>query len=155
MDDNTKKMLMAVGVGVGATGAIAGAMYFLGGREAPHVPSLSELGKFGKREFYGASAARKLTPAQSRYAAYSPQLSLSLKLEDSTIHAMRHETGKWVGDVTDDLSGKVQPFEMTDEQLGAVLYLGVGGDEVTCADAVYPVAEKAIAGWPRDVRPIP
>ena len=55
MEDNTKKMLMAAGVGVGATAAVATAMYFLGGREAPHVPSLGELGAFGKREIgFGA-----------------------------------------------------------------------------------------------------
>ena len=50
MDDNTKKALTAVGVGVGATAVIGAAMYFLGGREAPHVPSMSELGAFGKSE---------------------------------------------------------------------------------------------------------
>ena len=59
MDDNTKKMLMAAGVGVGATGAIATAMYFLGGREAPKMPSLTGIGDFAKREVgFGAVFAR-------------------------------------------------------------------------------------------------
>ena len=63
MDDSTKKTLMAVGVGVGATGVIATAMYFLGGREAPKTPSLGELGAFGKREMgFGAIARTRVIP---------------------------------------------------------------------------------------------
>jgi hypothetical protein len=50
MEDSTKKTLMAVGVGVGATGVIATAMYFLGGREAPKMPSLGDVTGFTKRE---------------------------------------------------------------------------------------------------------
>lgn len=40
VDDNTQKTLLAVGVGVAATATIATAMYFLGGREAPKMPSV-------------------------------------------------------------------------------------------------------------------
>jgi hypothetical protein len=50
MTDETKKTLMAVGVGVGATGVIATAMYFLGGRESPKMPSLGDVTWFTKRE---------------------------------------------------------------------------------------------------------
>jgi len=49
-DAPVNSTLIAVGVGVGAVAIIGTAMYFLGGREAPRVPSLDELGAFGKRE---------------------------------------------------------------------------------------------------------
>jgi len=50
-----RKALMAAGVGVGATAAIATAMYFLGGREMPHVPSLGEVTDLAKSEIgFGA-----------------------------------------------------------------------------------------------------
>jgi hypothetical protein len=39
-----------VGVGVGATAVIATAMYFLGGREMPKIPSFGEAGRLVKRE---------------------------------------------------------------------------------------------------------
>ena len=55
MTDDTKKTLTAVGVGVGATSIIATAMYFLGGREAPKLPSFGELTGAAKREIgFGA-----------------------------------------------------------------------------------------------------
>jgi hypothetical protein len=50
MTDDTKKTLTAVGVGVGATAAIATAMYFLGGREAPKLPTFGDAEKLAKRE---------------------------------------------------------------------------------------------------------
>lgn len=57
MEDSTKKALMAVGVGVGATGLVATAMYFLSGREMPKLPSLSEVGELARREvLFGASS---------------------------------------------------------------------------------------------------
>jgi len=59
MDDSTKSTLVAVGVGVGATAAIATAMYFLGGREAPKMPTLTGLGDLAKREI-GVGALRVL-----------------------------------------------------------------------------------------------
>ena len=66
MEDSTKKMLMAAGVGVGATAAIATAMYFLGGREAPHVPSLGEVTGLAKREtWFGATSLLDLTPREA------------------------------------------------------------------------------------------
>jgi hypothetical protein len=37
MEDSTKNTLTAIGVGVGAVGVIATAMYFLGGRETPKM----------------------------------------------------------------------------------------------------------------------
>ena len=56
-----KKALTAAGVGVGATALVATAMYFLGGREAPKVPSLDELSTFGKREFlFGALSSTSM-----------------------------------------------------------------------------------------------
>jgi len=51
MEDSTKNTLIAVGVGVGTVSLLGTAMYFLGGREAPKVPSLGELEALGKREF--------------------------------------------------------------------------------------------------------
>ena len=64
MDDNTKKMLMAAGVGVGATAVVATAMYFLGGREVPKVPSLAEMTGFAKRElWFGAMSQDEYTAA--------------------------------------------------------------------------------------------
>ena len=57
MEDDTKKVLTAVGVGVAATSVIATAMYFLGGREAPKLPSFGELTGAAKREIgFGAVA---------------------------------------------------------------------------------------------------
>jgi hypothetical protein len=49
-NDEPKPWYAAVGVGVAATAAIATAMYLLGGREAPKMPGLGDLGAFGKRE---------------------------------------------------------------------------------------------------------
>ena len=61
MTEDTKKTVTAVAVGVGAVGAIATAMYFLGGREMPKVPSLDELSTFGKREFlFGALSSTSM-----------------------------------------------------------------------------------------------
>jgi len=50
MEESTMKTLTAVGVGVGALGVVATAMYFLGGREAPKVPSMHDLEKVVRRE---------------------------------------------------------------------------------------------------------
>ena len=50
MNEDTKKTLMAVGVGVGATGVIATAMYFLGGREMPKLPTFGQTEKLVERE---------------------------------------------------------------------------------------------------------
>jgi len=54
----------AVAVGVGATAAVATAMYFLGGREAPKVPTLEGLGDFAKREV-GFGALNLALPPES------------------------------------------------------------------------------------------
>jgi hypothetical protein len=48
--DDQKKILTGVTVGVGATAAIATAMYFLGGREAPTLPSLDSWKSAASRE---------------------------------------------------------------------------------------------------------
>ena len=50
MTEDTKKTVTAVAVGVGAVGAIATAMYFLGGREMPKIPSLGDAERLVKRE---------------------------------------------------------------------------------------------------------
>jgi hypothetical protein len=80
MEDSTKKTLMAVGVGVGATGVIATAMYFLGGREAPKMPTMTGFGNLTKREIgFGAlveTRIRKLSdrrlPLDSSQTIHSP-----------------------------------------------------------------------------------
>jgi len=90
MDDNTKKALMAVGVGVGAVGAVATAMYYLGGREAPKVPSLDELSAFGKREFLFGAVATK----EERLQRFRNRVE-ELKSE---LRAWREETGLYEDD---------------------------------------------------------
>ena len=88
MDDNTKKMLMAAGVGVGATAAVAKAMYFLGGREAPHVPSLGEVTGLAKREIgFGAVSIDRVQ-----------ELKNSAEELRGELHAWRSETGLYEDD---------------------------------------------------------
>jgi|SRR5271166_4202784 len=67
MEDSTKKALMAVGVGVGVTAVVATAMYFLGGREAPKVPSTSELTGLAKRELLPFSYSEDVGLGAVRY----------------------------------------------------------------------------------------
>jgi len=59
MEDSTKNTLIAVGVGVGAVSLIGTAMYFLGGREAPKLPSLKDVGRLARAETgFGAFVLR-------------------------------------------------------------------------------------------------
>jgi hypothetical protein len=54
MSEDTKKALMAISVGVGTTAVIATAMYFLGGRELPKLPTFGQTEKLVEREaLYG------------------------------------------------------------------------------------------------------
>jgi|SRR5271166_171789 len=84
MDDNTKKNLLAVGVGVGATAAIATAMYFLGGREAPKVPSFGDVTGFAKREIgFGCVDTSGLPEKLREYHASMDVIRIE-KSEDGT-----------------------------------------------------------------------
>lgn len=78
MDDSTKSTLVAVGVGVGATTVVATAMYFLGGRENPKLPSLGDVKGLAKRELYGAGTMRTQTEPQRSNRTWEAHFSFTI-----------------------------------------------------------------------------
>jgi len=90
MEDDTKKILTGVAVGVGATAAVATAMYFLGGREAPKMPSLGDVTGLAKREFLFGAVSTKEERLQ-RFRNRVEELQ-------SELRSWREETGLYEDD---------------------------------------------------------
>ena len=44
---------------------------------------------------------------------------------------------------------------LTSEQLGAILFLAIAGDEHKLSRELYEIAEPAITGIPHNLRPVP
>jgi len=88
MTEDTKKTVTAVAVGVGATAAIATAMYFLGGREAPKMPSLGEVTVLAKREIgFGAAHMYRLDlPEAIRNEYAAPFIKLMINSGKGVYH---------------------------------------------------------------------
>lgn len=97
-------------------------------------------------------------------------IHVTILIEDTTIVAeydvptgIEGWTGTgnlWTGKCIDNLTGKCEKIKWTSEQMSAVLALGLGSvaeDSVPGYDTelLYSVAEAAIAGWQKEVRPIP
>jgi hypothetical protein len=83
-------------------------------------------------------------------------LHATVILEDTIIVAhFNGESNLWDVQLFDSHSGRAATIKWTSEQLGVVLALGVGGDEIAGSDLLYPIAENAVRGLPNEVRPIP
>ena len=61
----------------------------------------------------------------------------------------------WKVMLCDSFAGQSTVRHWSDAELSAVVALGIGGDEIAGADILYPIAEKACEGLPRELRPIP
>jgi hypothetical protein len=84
-------------------------------------------------------------------------VKLTLVLEDLTVVATRKPAG-WVGESYYAYTNTSRVFTVTDEQMAAIVALGIASDEwttETARDALYSIAEPAVAGWPSDCRPMP
>lgn len=106
MDDSTKSTLVAVGVGVGATAAIATAMYFLGGRENPKLPSFGDVTGLAIGATRSEAILSDWSPqGKSRLARHwswvetkpksSQAASVSLLTSESAPHRNHPDVGKW------------------------------------------------------------
>lgn len=93
-------------------------------------------------------------------------IHVTILIEDTTIVAEyrvdREESTepRWRGKCVDNLTGKFEKIDWTNEQMTAVLALGLGSvaeDSIPGYDTkkLYEVAEEAIKGWQKEVRPIP
>lgn len=84
-------------------------------------------------------------------------LHLTLILCDTILIATRDIPvgGMWSIVCTDALSGKIEHSSWSDEQLAAIVSLGIGSDMLPNATELYAIAETAIKGWQPEVRPIP
>lgn len=69
----------------------------------------------------------------------------------------RPNDGKWQVNCCDALTGQTVSAVWTQDQLAAVLYLAQEGSDgqSPIASILYPIAEDAIKGWPKECRPIP
>ena len=91
-------------------------------------------------------------------------LHLTLIAEDTILTATRDlpkmpaEPGandKWRVRICDALSGQEDHRDWSDAELGAVVALCIGSDEIPGNGDLYPVAEIACKGLPRELRPMP
>jgi len=83
-------------------------------------------------------------------------IKICLVLEDTKLEAERdNDTALWNGTSSDVLTGKKQDFSLTDDQMSAIVFLGMAGDEKPEAEALYRIAEPALKNWPIECRPIP
>lgn len=97
-------------------------------------------------------------------------IHVTILIEDTTIVAefgtptgIEGWTGtgnRWTGKCMDNLTGKCEKINWSGEEMAAVLALGLGSvaeDSVPGydTDKLYQVAEEAIKGWAKEVRPIP
>ena len=82
------KTLTAVGVGVAATGAIATAMYFLGGREAPKLPSFGELTGAAEKEIGFGSFESDLEKQRYRAAGAADKARLKYGNDPEKLRAV-------------------------------------------------------------------
>ena len=85
-------------------------------------------------------------------------LTATIVLEDTILTLTRVDpVALWHGFVADALTGKQVEVLWTDREIGAVLALAFAGDDlpVSAVPDLYVIAEKAIVGFPPEVRPIP
>lgn len=85
-------------------------------------------------------------------------LHLDVTLEDTRIIAAVDDNSEWVGTIHDAHSGQSQAIKWSHTQMGAVLALGIGGDESftkRTTTELYEVAEDAIKELTPELRPIP
>lgn len=76
----------------------------------------------------------------------------SVVLEDIMVIGTRNEKD-W--EITATCEGSSITCNWTDTQVGAVLALATAGDDCAEIEALRPIAEKAIEGWPSELRVIP
>lgn len=83
-------------------------------------------------------------------------LHVTLILEDTLFVASRGDS-EWKGECCDALSGQGIFFSLTDEQMGAIMSLAFGGNDLPedPLAKLYEIAEQAMSGWPKECRPIP
>lgn len=55
----------------------------------------------------------------------------------------------------DVITGTHHRVYLTDDQIVAILMLGIGGDEIACAGDSYRVLQDVMQNWPVECRPIP
>jgi len=82
-----------------------------------------------------------------------------LILEDNVfdVELSTTSTPPWVGSSVDRFSGKRQECKLTTEQVAAIVWLGIMGDDgdKETTTKMYAIAEEAVAGWPNECRPMP
>ena len=85
-------------------------------------------------------------------------LYLDLTLEDLRMVAENPscaQAGPWEVRFISAKDGAEDRRAMSAQELASILVLAIAGDEHALADACYPVAERAIEGLHRVLRPIP
>lgn len=86
-----------------------------------------------------------------RKAIYEGYVRIIVQLEDTIL--VVPEPGKLVA--FDMLSGKRRTAYPNQDELFAILALGIGGDEIENAKEYCVLAEEVIKHWPNEIRPIP
>jgi hypothetical protein len=81
-------------------------------------------------------------------------LKMMMMFETTMISATRVDHA-WSVTIADSMSGTSQCGLMSDGEFASVMALAIGGDETTGASVLYPVAEKAMANFPVELRIIP
>lgn len=84
----------------------------------------------------------KMIPDASRFAVYMEDMVLVCP-EKFTLVAL------------DTFTGATHRDTLSIDGMQAVLALAIGGDDIEGSSALYAIAEKAIARWPNECRPIP
>ncbi len=78
----------------------------------------------------------------------------TILIEDQQIHF--HDDGeKIVATFGDGHSGKTRTTNLTNNQLGAILALSIGDEDVGVKDGVYAELTALFEGWDLEVVPIP
>ncbi len=88
-------------------------------------------------------------------------IDICVVLEDCAFYAKREqkedEPGVWVGTSTDTFTNTCHQFRMSDEQMGAIMFIALSNldDSSPMVKEAYRVAETQLHDWPRTCRPIP
>lgn len=102
---------------------------------------------------------RSLRPTPGLLLNGDHMLHVDITLEDLRLVARRNCEGKWIGEITDHVTGREQVIQWNDCQLGAVLALAAGageeGFDANATTALYAVAEPLFSGVDKTFRMIP
>ena len=84
-----------------------------------------------------------------------PLLNGEIRLEDLLIKFEWLRDNFWYVELADVVKGDSAVRIWSNDEIAAVLALGVGGDEIKFSEAAYAIAERAVEDIPFNLRPIP